>query len=86
MEGKDPKDYPNRVKVNWRSSRGCKPAWWVRTVERGRKAGNLILLIRKLDKDLSERYDASDISRWFKWVEVEVEPDKVAEPYVPPEE
>jgi len=82
MKGKDPNDYPNRKRVNWFSLSnpcGWVPAWWIRTVERGRKAGNYVILIRKLDRELSAKYDASDISRWFKWVERVVEPDKIRE-------
>ncbi len=76
---KDPKDYPDRVRVNWLRPYpwGWVPGWWVRTVERGRKAGNYVILVRKLDKELSAKHDASDISKWFKWVEKTVTPDQV---------
>lgn len=81
MKGKNPKDYPGRRRVNWLRPFpwGWVPAWWVRTIERGRRAGNCVILIRKLDKDLYAKHDASDISRWFKWVERVVEPDKIKE-------
>lgn len=77
---KDPKDYPDRVRVWWwRPRGGWVPGWWVRTVERGRKAGSYVILIRKLDKELSAKHDASDISKWFKWVERVVAPNSVQE-------
>ena len=73
MKDRNPKDYQKAVRVSWfENGSRYHPAWWVRTVERGRKAGCYVILVKK--RDPSAKYPSVAA---FKYVERTVPPNHV---------
>jgi len=73
MKDLNPKDYPNARRVAWKE-RGSfyRPAWWVRTIERGHRTGYYVLLASKRDPSVSVLDPGA-----FKLVERSAPPDHV---------